>query len=75
MQEIANIIEKIMEEKKSERFCSDKGTEKDSDFQDVFVTEGKHSQTTETEVNSTFAERDIRSLRFFIYRYSKDEKT
>ena len=29
--------------KKSEKFSSDKGTEKDSDFQEVCVTEGKHS--------------------------------
>ena len=60
---------------KPEKVWTDKGTEFKGAFQLLCDKKGIHTYTTNSETKSSFAERNIRSLKNIMYKYLEDKWT
>ena len=66
---------KIIKKKQPEKVWTDKGSEFKGDFKKFFEKKGIHLYTTESEIKSAFAERNIRLLKNIIYKFLEEKWT
>ena len=68
-------FKQMIKTKQPEKAWTDKGTEFKGKFKIFCENKKNHMYTTENEIKSAFAERNIRSLKNIIYRYLEEKWT
>lgn len=74
-EETARAFQKMVRAKQPKKVWTDKGTEFKGAFAQFCKKRGIECYTTESETKSSFAERNIRSLKNIIYRYLEQQWT
>ena len=65
----------MIKQKNTERVWTDKESEFKGEFKKFCGKKETHSYTTENEIKSAFAERNIRSLKNIIHKYLEEKWT
>ena len=68
-------FKRMIKQKKPERFWTDKGFEFKGEFKKFYEKKEIHLHTTENEIKSAFAWRNIRSLKNIIHKYLEENWT